>query len=84
MIVDVPLFAVQTLVFSSIYYFLLGLNPGARYFFTFWFTVFTLYMAIANMYRMIGEFGLLYGRLLLTLSGSWSPDVRFSDSAQCR
>jgi ATP-binding cassette subfamily G (WHITE) protein 2 (SNQ2) len=55
MIVDVPLFAFQTLLFSSIYYFLLGLNPGAKYFFTFWFVVFTMYMAIANMYRMIGE-----------------------------
>jgi ATP-binding cassette subfamily G (WHITE) protein 2 (SNQ2) len=60
MVVDIPLFALQTLLFSSIYYFLLGLNPSAKYFFTFWFTVFTFYMTIANMYRMIGEFLCFY------------------------
>lgn len=60
MIIDVPLYAFQTLLFSAIYYFLVGLNAGARYFFTFWFVTFTLYMAISNMYRAIG---------------SWSPNL---------
>lgn len=32
MIIDVPLYAVQTLIFSSIIYFMMGLNPGAKYF----------------------------------------------------
>ena len=60
MVIDAPIYAVQTLVFSALLYFLIGLNPGARYFFTFWFVVYTTYMALAVMYRMIA---------------SWSPNV---------
>ncbi len=35
-ITDIPLYALQTLMFSAILYFLVGLNSGAQYFFTFW------------------------------------------------
>ncbi|GAA5959842.1 hypothetical protein JCM21900_005250 [Sporobolomyces salmonicolor] len=57
---DVPLYALQTLIFSSLFYFLVGLNPGAKYFFTFWFICFTNYSALSVLYRMIG---------------SWSPNL---------
>ncbi|ODO11420.1 hypothetical protein I350_00200 [Cryptococcus amylolentus CBS 6273] len=57
---DIPIYILQTLLFSSIFYFLVGLNSGAKYFFTFWFIVFTLYETVSVMYRMIG---------------SWSPNV---------
>lgn len=30
MIVDAPVYAVQSLIFSSILYFIIGLNSGAR------------------------------------------------------
>ena len=60
MVVDAPLFALQTLVFAAILYFLIGLNSGARYFFTFWFVIYSVYMALAVMYRMLA---------------SWSPNV---------
>jgi hypothetical protein len=36
---DSVVYAVQTLVFASIFYFLLGLNAHAKYFFTFWFII---------------------------------------------
>ncbi|KAM0747667.1 putative membrane protein of the ATP-binding cassette transporter superfamily [Meredithblackwellia eburnea MCA 4105] len=60
MVSDAPVYAIQTLVFSSIFYFIVGLNAGAKYFFTFWFIVFSAYMALSVMYRMIG---------------SWSPNL---------
>ena len=32
---DIPLYAIQTIIFAAIFYFLVGLAPGAVYFFTF-------------------------------------------------
>ncbi|KAJ9111206.1 hypothetical protein QFC22_006581 [Naganishia vaughanmartiniae] len=55
MAVDLPIYVLQTLVFSSIFYFLVGLNSGAKYFFTFWFTIFTFYLTLSCMYRAIGS-----------------------------
>ena len=63
MVVDAPIYAFQTIVFSAILYFIIGLNAGARYFFTFFFIVYTSYMALAVMYRMIA---------------SWSPNMSIS------
>lgn len=60
MIADVPLYAVQTLVFSSIFYFLIGLTPTASAFFTFFFICFTNYSTVSVLYRMIG---------------AWSPNL---------
>lgn len=31
---DIPLYAIQTIIFAAIFYFLVGLAPGAVYFFT--------------------------------------------------
>ncbi len=50
----------QTLAFASIFYFLLGFNAGAKYFFTFWFVIYTSYMNLSVMYRMVA---------------SWAPDL---------
>jgi ATP-binding cassette, subfamily G (WHITE), member 2, SNQ2 len=61
MLLDGPLYAVQTLVFSAILYFLVGLTPTASQFFTFFFIIFSAYVSLAAMYRAIG---------------SWSPNVR--------
>ncbi|ORY63831.1 ABC-2 type transporter-domain-containing protein [Leucosporidium creatinivorum] len=60
MILDVPLYAVQTIVFSAILYFLVGLSPTAQQFFTFFFIIFSSYVSLAAMYRAIG---------------SWSPNL---------
>ncbi|TNY20692.1 putative ABC transporter PMR5 [Rhodotorula diobovata] len=60
MIADIPLYTLQTLVFSALFYFLIGLNPGAKYFFTFFFIAFTNYAAMSVCYRMIA---------------SWSPNL---------
>ncbi|KAJ9110600.1 hypothetical protein QFC22_006699 [Naganishia vaughanmartiniae] len=53
MAIDAVVYAVQTLVFASIFYFLLGLNANARYFFTFYFIIYSTYMNLAVMYRFI-------------------------------
>jgi len=47
MVIDAPIYAFQTIVFAAILYFIIGLNSGARYFFTFFFIVYTSYMALA-------------------------------------
>ncbi|KAL8280242.1 hypothetical protein RQP46_007356 [Phenoliferia psychrophenolica] len=83
MIVDAPVYAVQSLIFSSILYFLIGLNSGARYFFTFFFIVYTAYMALSVMYRMIASwspnlsiavrFGGLALGVVLTVAGFFLP-----------
>ncbi|TYJ57551.1 hypothetical protein B9479_001633 [Cryptococcus floricola] len=70
---DAPVYIFQTLLFSVIFYFLVGLNSGAQYFFTFWFIVFTLYETISAMYRMIGAWtpnlsvAIRYGCLALSV-----------------
>lgn len=63
MILDVPLYAIQTLVFSAILYFLVGLSATATQFFTFYMVVFSSYVSLAAMYRAIG---------------SWSPNLSVS------
>ncbi len=85
-ITDIPLYALQTLMFSAILYFLVGLNSGAQYFFTFWFIIFTLYETLSCMYRMIGSWttglsvAIRYGALalstVLTSGGFVSPPPR--------
>lgn len=70
---DLPVYFLQTLVFASCFYFMVGLNSGAKYFFTFWFTVFTLYICLSCMYRMIGSWtvglsvAIRYGALALAI-----------------
>ncbi|GAA6004217.1 uncharacterized protein JCM10292_007295 [Rhodotorula paludigena] len=70
MIADIPLYALQTLVFSALFYFLVGLNSSAKTFFTFFFICFSNYSALAVCFRMIS---------------SWSPNlsvaVRYSGFA---
>ncbi|KAJ9116760.1 hypothetical protein QFC24_006651 [Naganishia onofrii] len=50
MAIDAVVYAVQTLVFASIFYFLLGLNANARYFFTFYFIIYSTYMNLACVF----------------------------------
>lgn len=38
----------------------MGLNSGAKYFFTFWFIIFTVYNTLSSCFRMIG---------------AWSPNL---------
>lgn len=38
----------------------MGLNSGAKYFFTFWFIIFSVYNTLSSLFRMIG---------------SWSPNL---------
>ncbi|GAA5971047.1 hypothetical protein JCM11641_004124 [Rhodosporidiobolus odoratus] len=63
MVADVPLYAVQVLLFSSLFYFLVGLSPKASAFFTFFFACFSNYMALSACYRAIA---------------SWSPNLSVS------
>lgn len=65
MILDLPLYAVQTIIFSAILYFLVGLSPTASQFFTFFFIVFSAYVSLAAMYRAIGSWSPNVGQLLL-------------------
>ncbi|GAA6032631.1 hypothetical protein JCM8097_004852 [Rhodosporidiobolus ruineniae] len=59
-VADIPLYVLQTLLFSALFYFLVGLAPHASNFFLFWFICFVNYSALAACYRMIG---------------SWSPNL---------
>ncbi|GAA5820477.1 hypothetical protein JCM11251_005643 [Rhodosporidiobolus azoricus] len=72
MALDVPLYTIQTLIFSSILYFIVGLTASASQFFTFWFVVFSSYVSVSAMYRAIA---------------SWSPNlsvaVRYGGFALC-
>ncbi|KAL8291564.1 hypothetical protein RQP46_002542 [Phenoliferia psychrophenolica] len=73
MVVDAPVFAFQTLIFASLFYFLLGLSPTASVFFTFFFIIYSCYMAISVLNRMVGTWspnltvGLRYGGLNLLI-----------------
>ncbi|GAA6002985.1 hypothetical protein JCM10207_001930 [Rhodosporidiobolus poonsookiae] len=60
LIADLPLYIIQTLLFSSLFYFLIGLNPDPKIFFTFWFVCFVQYSAMSACYRAIG---------------AWSPNL---------
>ncbi|BGP40764.1 ATP-binding cassette transporter snq2 [Rhodotorula kratochvilovae] len=60
MVADIPLYALQTLVFSTLFYFLIGLDSSASSFFTFFFVCFSNYCALSVCYRMIA---------------SWSPNL---------
>ncbi|GAA5891653.1 hypothetical protein JCM6882_006157 [Rhodosporidiobolus microsporus] len=60
MAADIPLYILQTLLFSALFYFLVGLSPHASNFFTFWFICFCNYSALSSCYRMIA---------------SWSPNL---------
>ncbi|AFR98586.2 ABC transporter PMR5 [Cryptococcus neoformans C23] len=83
---DIPIYVFQTLLFSAIFYFMVGLTVGANYFFTFWFVIFTMYEAISVMYRMIGSwtpnmsvairYGCLALSVVLTSSGFALPPPR--------
>lgn len=83
---DIPIYVFQTLLFSAIFYFMVGLTVGAKYFFTFWFVIFTMYEAISVMYRMIGSwtpnmsvairYGCLALSVVLTSSGFALPPPR--------
>ncbi|KIR70520.1 ABC transporter PMR5 [Cryptococcus deuterogattii CA1014] len=70
---DIPVYVFQTLLFSAVFYFMVGLTVGAKYFFTFWFVIFTMYEAISVMYRMIGSWtpnmsvAIRYGCLALSV-----------------
>ncbi|ADV25737.1 ABC transporter PMR5, putative [Cryptococcus gattii WM276] len=70
---DIPVYVFQTLLFSAIFYFMVGLSVGAKYFFTFWFVIFTMYETISVMYRMIGSWtpnlsvAIRYGCLALSV-----------------
>jgi ATP-binding cassette subfamily G (WHITE) protein 2 (SNQ2) len=70
---DIPVYVFQTLVFSAIFYFLVGLQSPAQYFFTFFFIIFTLYMSVSAMYRMISSWtpnlsvALRYGCMALSV-----------------
>lgn len=70
MAVDLPLFVMQTLIFSSIFYFLIGLEAGAKQFFTFWFIILTSYLSISAMFRMIASW-----------SPGLSPAIRYASAA---
>lgn len=81
MVLDVPLYAVQTLIFSALFYFLIGLNSGARYFFTFWFIVFSAcestfadcqLLRTTNACSINPDFSL---SAMYRMIGSWSPNV---------
>ncbi|EPQ25677.1 uncharacterized protein PFL1_06749 [Pseudozyma flocculosa PF-1] len=58
--VDLPLYAIYSIVFCSVYYFMLGLSAAASQFFTTFFIVASFYLAIAMMFRMIA---------------AWSPNM---------
>ncbi|OCF57190.1 hypothetical protein L486_04646 [Kwoniella mangroviensis CBS 10435] len=83
MLIDCGVYALQTLVFASVFYFLLGLNTEAETFFTFWFIIYTTYLNLSVMYRMIGSwcpvlsvairFGGLSLMLVLTSGGFIVP-----------
>ncbi|BGP16936.1 hypothetical protein JCM10213_007382 [Rhodosporidiobolus nylandii] len=60
MVSDVPLYALQVMLFSALFYFLVGLTAKASTFFTFFFVCFTNYTALSACYRAIG---------------SWSPNL---------
>ncbi|OXG76830.1 ABC transporter PMR5, partial [Cryptococcus neoformans D17-1] len=85
-ICDIPVYVLQTLIFSAIFYFMVGLTVGAKYFFTFWFVIFTMYETISVMYRMIGSwtpnlsvairYGCLALAVVLSASGFALPPLR--------
>ncbi|GAA5878533.1 hypothetical protein JCM8547_008786, partial [Rhodosporidiobolus lusitaniae] len=63
-VADIPLYVVQTLLFSALFYFLVGLNSSASVFFTFWFICF---LSVAVRY---GGFAL---SLMLSSAGFLLP-----------
>ncbi|KAJ5743391.1 hypothetical protein N7533_010493 [Penicillium manginii] len=71
-IADIPVAAFQTIVFSCLYYFMLGLAKTASDFWTFFAFVFVHYGGVQAMFRMIGAWSPNLSVALL-LAGSGMP-----------
>ncbi|KAJ5731293.1 ABC-2 type transporter-domain-containing protein [Penicillium malachiteum] len=71
-IADIPVAACQTIVFSCLYYFMLGLAKTASDFWTFFAFVFVHYGAVQAMFRMIGAWSPNLSVALL-MAGSGMP-----------
>ncbi|KAI5475511.1 putative ABC transporter superfamily membrane protein Pdr11p [Pseudohyphozyma bogoriensis] len=76
MLSDAPIYALQTIIFTSIFYFLVGLEKSAAPFFTFFFVIFTVYMSLSVMFRMLSvavRYGSISLAVVLTLAGFMNP-----------
>ncbi|KAI9037656.1 uncharacterized protein KD926_000142 [Aspergillus affinis] len=71
-VADIPVAAFQTIVFSCLYYFMLGLVRDASAFFTFFLFVFVHYGTVQGMFRMLGAWSPNMSVALL-MAGSGMP-----------
>ncbi|OJZ80196.1 hypothetical protein ASPFODRAFT_223676 [Aspergillus luchuensis CBS 106.47] len=71
-VADIPVAAFQTIVFSCLYYFMLGLAKNASDFWTFFLFVFVHYGAVQGMFRMLGAWSPNMSVALL-MAGSGMP-----------